>query len=87
MVKSDTADVELRAWKRPGTVMLRVGNPGDKPADVALKLDLEKLGVKVPRVWKIYTQAVGAKSFDAPTGDLLVSVPAKQSKLVFVDTY
>lgn len=86
-VKVADTGVEVKAWTQPGTAMLLVRNRGDKAVEAALTLDLERLGVKVPKVWKAYTQAVGAKKFDAATGDLTVSVGAAQSTVVFIDTY
>ena len=86
-IKNDNPDVQVQAWKRPGTVMLRVANSGAKPVDAKLMLDLEKLGVKVPKLWTAYTQGLGDKSFDARNGETVVTVPAGQSTLVFVDTF
>lgn len=86
-VKVAAAGVEVKAWTQPGTAMLLVRNRGDKAIEAALTLDLERLGVKVLKIWKAYTQAVGAKKFDAATGDLTVSVGAAQSTVVFIDTY
>ena len=87
VVKSDNQSVKVQAWKRPGTVMLLAVNTGGKDLDAKLNLDLDKLGVKVRKIWEQYTQAPGAKKFDAISGELTVNVKAGQSALVFVDTY
>jgi urease beta subunit len=85
-IQSNNSAVQVQAWKRPGTVMVRVSNTGDKAVDAVLALDLEKLGVKVPRLWAAYTQCVGAK-LDVATGQASLKLEPGKSGLVFVDTY
>ncbi len=87
VVKNTNATVQVQVWTRPGTVMLRVANTGDKAVDANLTLDLEKLGVKVQKVWSAYTQCIGG-TLDAMTGAVQVKgVPAGGTKVVFIDTY
>ena len=85
-IQSNNTAVQVQAWKRPGTVMVRVSNTGDKAVDAVLALDLEKLGVKVSRLWAAYTQCVGAK-LDVATGHASLKLEPGKSGLVFVDTY
>lgn len=87
LVKNSDPAVQVKAWTRPGTAMLLLTNTGAKELDAELTLDLDKLGVKVPKIWNAYTQAVGAKKFNAATGETTVNVKGGQSKVVFVDTY
>ncbi len=86
VVKSDDQTLQFRVWTRPGTVMLLVANPGAKAVNAGLTLDLDKLGVKVPKLWTAYTQCLGGK-LDAVTGQVSLKVDAGESRLVFVDTY
>jgi hypothetical protein len=87
VVKNSNPAVQVKAWTRPGTAMLLLTNTGANDLDAELTLDLDKLGVKVPKIWNAYTQAVGAKKFNAATGETTVNVKGGQSKAVFVDTY
>jgi hypothetical protein len=87
VVKNTNATVAVQVWTKPGTVMLRVANTGDKAVDANLTLDLQKMGVKVPKIWTAYTQCIGG-TLDAMTGAVTVKgVPSGGSKLVFVDTF
>jgi len=85
-VQSD-AGIQTRVWKQPGTVMLYLFNPGAKPATAALTLDLDKLGVKVKKLWTNYTQCLGG-ALDAPTGAVTVKdIQPGKGKVVFIDTF
>jgi hypothetical protein len=51
--------LRVHVWKRPGTVLLRLENPTDKPVRSSLRLDLAALGVKVDPakdLWHRFTQ-------------------------------
>jgi hypothetical protein len=51
--------IRVHVWKRPGTVLLRLENPTDKPVRTAMRLDLAALGVKVDPakdLWRRFTQ-------------------------------
>ena len=87
VLKNSDPAVQVKAWTGPGTAMLLLTNTGAKDLDAELTLDLDKLGVKVPKIWNAYTQAVGAKKFNAATGETTINVKGGQSKAVFVDTY
>jgi hypothetical protein len=87
MVKTDLANVSVKAWKQPGTAMLLVKNNGDKLSEVKIKADLDKLGVKVPKVWQAYTQCIGG-DLDAKSGDITIkNLKAGESKIIFIDTF
>ncbi len=50
--------VTVQVWKRPGSVLLKLTNPGKANAIAHLKLDLAKLGVQVTEknLWNEFTQ-------------------------------
>jgi len=54
-VSADAPGLAAAAWKRPGTVLLRIENPGEQPVTTTLKLDLARLGVKVRKLWEQFT--------------------------------
>lgn len=86
VIKYSNPAIQVKAWKTPGSVMLRVANTGHNTTDAILTLDLDKLGVKVPKIWTAYTQCIGAK-LDVASGQARLSVKEGESELVFVDTY
>ncbi len=89
LLKSGTEGVTGKAWKQPGTAMLLVTNAagGGKPVDAALTVDLDKLGVKIPKLWTAYTQCIGGE-LDPATGTITVKgLKPGEKRLVFVDTY
>lgn len=83
-VKTDgTAKVQV--WKQPGSVMLRVFNPTDKPVDANLTLDQAKLGIKVKKLWEQFVQCQGG-NLDAETGELNVkAIKPGAAAVVYVD--
>jgi hypothetical protein len=81
------ANLPVQVWSQPGTVLLQVTNPGTKPADATLTLDLQALGVKVQKLWAQYTQCIGG-TLDAEAGTVTVKgIPAGKSTLIFIDTF
>lgn len=86
-VGTDATDVALRAWMQPGTALVLVRNGGVKKADVRVNADLDKLGVRVKKLWTGYTQCLGGE-LDPQTGDITVKgVNPGEMRLVFVDTF
>ncbi len=57
-VKSEAGSFDVRAWKRPGSLLVKATNPGKENSRIELKLDLEKLGVKLKpeNLWAEFTQ-------------------------------
>ncbi|MEI6519713.1 MAG: glycoside hydrolase domain-containing protein [bacterium] len=79
--------VTIQSWTLPGTAMLLVKNNGDKLSTVKIKADLDKLGVKVPKLWQAYTQCIGG-DLDAISGEITIKdLKAGESKIVFIDTF
>lgn len=87
LVQTDDNNIKLAAWKRTGSVMIRLTNVGSSVKKSKLTLNLKALGIDVPKLWRSFTQAVGANSYDANSGELSVDVPPGESQVVFVDTY
>ncbi len=88
-VKSASEGVAVKAWKQPGTAMLLVKNTSadGKPLDAALAADLDKLGVKVQKLWNSYTQCLGGE-LDPVTGAITVKgLKPGEQRLVFIDTF
>jgi hypothetical protein len=56
LIQTTPADIKTMAWQRPNSVMIKVSNSGKEKARVKIKLDLEKLGIKVQKLWVNYTQ-------------------------------
>jgi hypothetical protein len=81
------AGVHVQVWRQPGTVLLRVANPSTKATDATLTLDLDRLGVKVKRLWTGYTQCVGG-TLDAETGAVTVKgIKPGAAAVVTIDTF
>jgi hypothetical protein len=57
-LRCETPGAELRAWTRPQSILLRVGNPTGKETVAALALDLAGLGIKAERLWRDFTSIV-----------------------------
>ncbi len=89
LVKAGTAGLAVKAWKQPGTAMLLVSNTAadGKPVDAELSADLDKLGVKVQKVWTAFTQCLGG-DLDPATGQVTVKgLKPGERRLVFIDTF
>lgn len=74
-VRSAAGGIEVRAWTRPRSVLLRVANAnGDenKPTIVKLELDLGRLGVRVEKLWREFTSIV---PLDGLPADNIVDEP------------
>jgi hypothetical protein len=85
-VKTEGAkDVEVGVWKRPGSAMLCVA-AGGNPATVTFQLDLDRLGVKVQKLWTQYTQCLGGE-LDPVTGVLTVKTQPGKTNVIYIDTY
>jgi hypothetical protein len=58
LVKTDKGGLQVSAWQRDHSVLLRISNPGDRDEVGFFTLDLEALGVKVTKdeIWEHFTQ-------------------------------
>jgi hypothetical protein len=84
-VKVESGTVQVDAWQRPASVLLRVANTGARPTDAVLALDLARLGVNVRKLWAEYAQCLGG-TLDHATGRLTVKGLAPgAARVVFVE--
>ncbi len=86
-VKVEKGGAQVQAWKQPGTIMLLVKNPSDKPVEAALTLDLDQLGVKVNKLWAQFTQCVGGELVEENGAVTVKGVKPGEATLVFIDTF
>ncbi len=89
VASSDTDSVTVKAWKQPGTAMLLVVRSTEdaKPVTATVQADLDALGVKVPKLWRAFTQCLGGE-LDPHTGKItLQNLKPGESRLVFIDTF
>jgi len=59
-VKSETKDVYVAVWSRPGSALLLVVNKGEK-ADAVVQLDAKKLALPDPASWELVDAEHGTK--------------------------
>lgn len=59
LVKSDKPELKLRAWQRPGSVMVLFTNTSAKNELAELTIDIDKLGLRVTpdKVWHDFTSS------------------------------
>jgi hypothetical protein len=79
-LSSDTEEVYLAGWKRPGKLLIAVVNKGEK-ADVKISIDPEKLGLADPTQWKVTDAEAGTKDY-TPAGPVQVTEDGRLILLV-----
>ncbi len=83
-VKVDTGALTPMVWTRPGSVLIRLENPGKTAVDAEMTLNQAKLGVKVEKIWAQFVQCIGG-DLDPITGKLKTNVEPGKTKLVYID--
>jgi hypothetical protein len=83
-VRADNGAFAIKAWQKPGSVLLCLKNTSDKAGTAKIDLDLVKLGVKVrpEKLWQEFTQLYDMEDRRAkPWNNPMVSNVAKDPTL------
>jgi len=68
-VKSETRDVHLAGWLRPGKLLVAVVNLGER-SDAVVRIDAKKLGLPDPAQWQVTDAEEGFKGY-VPAGAIV----------------